>query len=230
MEQYAPVALAVLLTLVLLAVGAAGRAAYFHVRQRRKARREARIGAGTAYGTKRRRLPLRVAASILLMGSAAAAFLAMRSIGEEADGAPMPEPRAALSASSEEGEDSDSDRSRKKGGDRRKRTQSSPKPPPAPDSFSVAVMNAAGIAGLAQGTASELESSGYKVGPVVDAPGPRDESVVMHDAEARREARGVGRELDIRELEVVTGEVEAALAGTDVVVVLGGDRAEDAGL
>lgn len=240
MEQYAPVGLAVLSTLALLSVGAAARMGWLRVRDRR-----ARLSdpgskrSATAPGSRRTLLGL--AAVVALLGSAGAAVLLIR----DRDPAAISQSAAARSESplnqegpspqenEGNGKPTETDLPPNSAGSKRKadaeRPSGSGTPPPAPGSFTVSVLNGAGVTGLAAETAVELESQGFGVGPILDAPATRSESVVMHVSGAEDAARVVGRELDIRQLEPATEEIAAIAVGTDVMVVLGDDVASRTG-
>jgi hypothetical protein len=91
----------------------------------------------------------------------------------------------------------------------------------------VAVFNGTTISGLAAGTADKLRSSGYKRGTTGDyTDQQRASSTVFYTKAARRQAREIGRELNISELRVMDAETQA-LAGqnADVAVVVGSDKA-----
>ena len=91
----------------------------------------------------------------------------------------------------------------------------------------VAVFNGTTISGLAASTADKLRSSGYKRGTTGDyTDQQRASSTVFYTKQARRQAREIGRELNISELRVMDAETQA-LAGqnADVAVVVGSDKA-----
>jgi hypothetical protein len=91
----------------------------------------------------------------------------------------------------------------------------------------VAVFNGTTISGLAAGTADKLQSSGYKRGTTGDyTDQQRATSTVFYVRAARRQAREIGRELNISELKPMDAETQA-LAGqnADVAVVVGSDKA-----
>ena len=104
-------------------------------------------------------------------------------------------------------------------------TQDPRKDPLKPAEIEIAVLNGAGTTGLATQTSSQLQNDEFGIEKVRDAPEPRDRSLVMHWTSARREARLVGRRLGIPRVERVSDEIEAVAEGTEVIVVLGGDRA-----
>jgi hypothetical protein len=91
----------------------------------------------------------------------------------------------------------------------------------------VAVFNGTTINGLAASTADKLQSSGYKRGTTGDfTDQQRATSIVFYAKDARRQAREIGRELNISELRVMDAETQA-LAGenADVAIVVGSDKA-----
>jgi hypothetical protein len=91
----------------------------------------------------------------------------------------------------------------------------------------VAVFNGTTASGLAADTADKLQSSGYKRGTTGDyTDQQRATSIVFYAAQAKRQAREIGRELKISELRQMDAETQA-LAGkdADVAVVVGSDKA-----
>jgi len=91
----------------------------------------------------------------------------------------------------------------------------------------VAVFNGTTISGLAATTGDKLHSSGYRIGTKGDyTDQQRASSTVFYTKAARRQAREIGRELNISELRVMDAETQA-LAGqnADVAVVVGSDKA-----
>jgi hypothetical protein len=91
----------------------------------------------------------------------------------------------------------------------------------------VAVFNGTTISGLAASTADKLRSSGYKRGTTGDyTDQQRATSTVFYTKAARRQAREIGRELNISDLKPMDAETQA-LAGqnADVAVVVGSDKA-----
>ena len=89
------------------------------------------------------------------------------------------------------------------------------------------MFNGTTISGLAASTADKLRSSGYKRGTTGDyTDQQRASSTVFYTKAARRQAREIGRELNISELRVMDAETQA-LAGqnADVAVVVGSDKA-----
>ena len=244
MEQYAPVGLAVLSTLLLLSLGAASRVLWLRLRERRVPAngRPGEPAAAGAAPSVAGRVPilLRLAAVVLLLGSAGVAVVLIRDSGAPADGGSAPassEAPAGSDAPTDQGSsdreasetDDDTGRRRDRAAAKRRAARRasarSRASSPAPNSFTVAVLNATGVTGLAAETALDLERRDFGVGAVDDAPATRSESVVMHAAGARKEARLVRSKLDIRRLERATEEVAAVAGGAEVMVVLGDDRA-----
>jgi hypothetical protein len=91
----------------------------------------------------------------------------------------------------------------------------------------VAVFNGTTVNGLAASTADKLVSSGYKRGTTGDyTDQQRATSIVFYARQARRQAREIGRELNISELRQMDAETQA-LAGknAEVAVVVGSDKA-----
>ena len=89
------------------------------------------------------------------------------------------------------------------------------------------MFNGTTINGLAASTADKLQSSGYKRGTTGDyTDQQRAASTVFYRRDARRQAREIGRELNISELRAMDAETQA-LAGenADVAVVVGSDKA-----
>ena len=89
------------------------------------------------------------------------------------------------------------------------------------------MFNGTTISGLAASTADKLRSSGYKRGTTGDYTDQQRATLdrLLHE-QARRQAREIGRELNISELRVMDAETQA-LAGqnADVAVVVGSDKA-----
>ena len=109
---------------------------------------------------------------------------------------------------------------------RRRATAARPRPTSRADT-TVAVFNGTTINGLAASTADKLQSSGYKRGTTGDfTDQQRAASTVFYAKDARRQAREIGRELNISELRVMDAETQA-LAGenADIAVVVGSDKA-----
>lgn len=95
-----------------------------------------------------------------------------------------------------------------------------------PKDVSVAVLNGTGGAetGLAAEYASHLESKGYSVGAVTDAPETFTSSVVMYVKGNEAAAKAVGRAIGISETALMTSDVAAATSGAKVTAVIGTDH------
>jgi hypothetical protein len=91
----------------------------------------------------------------------------------------------------------------------------------------VAVFNGTTVSGLAASTADKLQSSGYKRGTTGDyTDQARANSTVFYAKDARRQAREIGKELNISELRAMDAETQAlAGEGADIAVVVGSDKA-----
>lgn len=91
----------------------------------------------------------------------------------------------------------------------------------------VAVFNGTTVGGLAAQTADTVETSGFKRGRTGDyTDQQRTASVIFHTTPARTQARAIGRQLSISDVQPIDPETQA-LAGesADVVVVVGLDKA-----
>ena len=94
-----------------------------------------------------------------------------------------------------------------------------------PARVAVAVVNAAGVQGLAASKSRVLRRKGFKVRGTSTAPIQRSESVVFFAKGKARAARSVARALQIRSREPDDQQVDASGQGADVIVVLGTDEA-----
>jgi hypothetical protein len=101
------------------------------------------------------------------------------------------------------------------------------KPPTSRGDTTVAVFNGTTINGLAAGTADKLQQSGYKRGSTGDyTDQQRAASAIFYRRDARRQARDIGRELNISELRPMDAETQAlAGAKASIAVVVGSDKA-----
>ena len=101
------------------------------------------------------------------------------------------------------------------------------KAPASRGDTTVAVFNGTTINGLAASTADKLQGSGYKRGSTGDfTDQQRATSTIFYRRNARRQARDIGRELNISDLRAMDAETQA-LAGerASVAVVVGSDKA-----
>jgi hypothetical protein len=101
------------------------------------------------------------------------------------------------------------------------------KAPTSRGDTTVSVFNGTTINGLAAGTADKLQQSGYKRGSTGDyTDQQRAASTIFYRRDARRQARDIGRELNISELRPMDAETQAlAGAKASVAVVVGSDKA-----
>lgn len=226
-DVFAPVGLAVVFTLAVLSLGAGIRLAVHRFQERRAMRHEVRRGSGRSA----RRMWISAAIGASLVAAAAAGLLAVRNFGVSAEegGQPTSPPSSIAPQTRRDS----SARSAIESHGPPKSNRSQRENAPSLGDTQVAVLNAAGVPGLARNTSSRLESDGFDIGAITDAPEPLQRSVVMYSSDARREARAVGEKLRIVKLETADEEVEAVAEGADVMVILGNDRvggsAADAG-
>ncbi len=94
-----------------------------------------------------------------------------------------------------------------------------------PARVAAAVVNAAGVQGLAASKSRVLRRKGFKVRGTSTAPTQRTESVVFFAKGKARGARMAARALRIRSREPDDQQVDASGQGADVIVVLGTDEA-----
>jgi hypothetical protein len=95
----------------------------------------------------------------------------------------------------------------------------------APGQTQVAVLNGTAEAGLAQGSAQQIEQRGYEVRPVTNTESGFDASVVMFAQQSQQCAPEVGQIVGIQETESMDQEIQGIAEGAAVAVVLGEDRA-----
>lgn len=93
-----------------------------------------------------------------------------------------------------------------------------------PGQTRVAVLNGTAEAGLAQGSAQQIEQSGYEVRPITNSESAFDASVVMFAPESQQCAPEVGEIVDIQTTEQMDQEIQGISEGAAVAVVLGEDR------
>jgi len=109
-----------------------------------------------------------------------------------------------------------------------KKSGESPARPAAlkPGQITVGVLNGTGgtESGLAAEYAAKLESDGYSLGAVTDAPETYTESIVMYLKGSEAAARKVGSSLGINRTGLMTSDVSSLTPGADVTAVLGTDH------
>lgn len=97
-----------------------------------------------------------------------------------------------------------------------------------PNEVSVAVFNGTDVPGLAAQMGAFIEENGFSLGPVTNTPRPYDRSMVMYRRGRQPEAEFVGRRLGIGAVRLIESEIERQAGHSDVSIVVGSDRAEDA--
>lgn len=97
-----------------------------------------------------------------------------------------------------------------------------------PNEVNVAVFNGTDVPGLAAQMGAFVEENGFPLGPVTNTPRPYERSMVMYRRGRQAEAEFVGRRLGIGTVRLIEPEIEQQAGQSDVSIVVGGDRAEDA--
>jgi hypothetical protein len=93
-----------------------------------------------------------------------------------------------------------------------------------PGQTQVAVLNGTAEAGLAAGSAQQLEGRGYDVRPVTNTESGFDSSVVMFAPQSQQCAPEVGSVVDVQPTEPMDSEIQGIAEGAAVAVILGEDR------
>jgi hypothetical protein len=99
----------------------------------------------------------------------------------------------------------------------------------APAEIEVTVLNGTAEAGLAAEVGDRVERKGFRLGAVGNSTSSFEESVVMFKPGFAPEARRVAKQLQISQLQPITGEIESLAEGATVAVIVGEDNAETAG-
>jgi hypothetical protein len=91
----------------------------------------------------------------------------------------------------------------------------------------VAVLNGTSVNGLAGNVGSDVESSGYELGPVSSTTPGYAKTVVLYAGGQKRAAQKVARDLGVEKatVEKLDRETRGLAGGADVVVIAGEDRA-----
>lgn len=97
-----------------------------------------------------------------------------------------------------------------------------------PNEVSVAVFNGTDVPGLAAQMGAFVEENGFPLGPVTNTPRPYERSIVMFRRGRQPEAEFVGRRLGIGSVRLIESDIERQAGHSDVSIVVGSDRAEDA--
>jgi LytR cell envelope-related transcriptional attenuator len=95
-----------------------------------------------------------------------------------------------------------------------------------PSEIQVSVLNGTAVPGLAATFGDEVEEKGFELGAVTNSSASFSESVVMFKRGHKPEASKVAKQLKIKKVQLMNGEIESASAGSPVAVVVGEDNAE----
>jgi hypothetical protein len=88
----------------------------------------------------------------------------------------------------------------------------------------VAVLNGTAEAGLAAGSAKQLEQKGYEVRPVTNTESGFETSAVMFDNNGQQCAAEIGTVVSITATQAMDPEIKGISEGAPVAVILGEDR------
>jgi hypothetical protein len=97
-----------------------------------------------------------------------------------------------------------------------------------PSEIEVSVLNGTAVPGLAASYGDEVEGKGFELGAVTNSSASFSDSVVMFKRGHKPEAQKVAKQLQIKKLQLMTGEIESVSAGATVAVIVGEDNAEAA--
>jgi len=97
-----------------------------------------------------------------------------------------------------------------------------------PSEIEVSVLNGTAVPGLAATFGDEVEEKGFELGAVTNSSSSFSDSVVMFERGHKTEAKKVAKQLQIKKLQLMSGEIESASAGASVAVIVGEDNAEAA--
>jgi len=95
-----------------------------------------------------------------------------------------------------------------------------------PNEIEVSVLNGTAVPGLAATFGDQVEEKGFELGAVTNSSASFSESVVMFKRGHKPEASKVAKQLKIKKVQLMNGEIESASAGSPVAVVVGEDNAE----
>lgn len=98
-----------------------------------------------------------------------------------------------------------------------------------PAEVEVAVLNGTSTAGLAAIYGDRVEGRGYELGRVTNSGEPAETSVVMFSRGHKPEARKVAKQLQIEDVQVMSGAIKSDSGGANVAVIIGEDDAAEAG-
>lgn len=98
----------------------------------------------------------------------------------------------------------------------------------SPGQTQVAVLNGTAEAGLAAGSAKQLEQKGYEVRPVTNTESGFETSAVMFDTNGQQCAAEIGTVVSITATQAMDPEIQGISEGAPVAVILGEDRGSGA--
>ena len=98
-----------------------------------------------------------------------------------------------------------------------------------PSEVEVTVLNGTAVAGLAASYGDKVESKGFELGPIGNSKSSFADSVVMYTRGHKPEAKVVSKQLQISDLQLMSGEIESVSGGANVAVIVGEDNAAAAG-
>ena len=97
-----------------------------------------------------------------------------------------------------------------------------------PAEIEVSVLNGTAVPGLAAVFGDKVEAKGFDLGAVTNSSSSFSDSVVMFKRGHKPEAQKVAKQLQIKKLQLMNGEIESVSAGATVAVIVGEDNAEAA--
>jgi hypothetical protein len=95
-----------------------------------------------------------------------------------------------------------------------------------PGEIEVSVLNGTAVPGLAATVGDKVEGKGFELGAVTNSSASFTDSVVMFKRGHKPEAQKVAKQLKIKKLQLMSGEIESVSAGAAVAVIVGEDDAE----
>jgi hypothetical protein len=95
-----------------------------------------------------------------------------------------------------------------------------------PGEIEVSVLNGTAVPGLAATFGDEVEEKGFELGAVTNSSASFADSVVMFQRGHKTEASKVAKQLKIKKVQLMNGEIESVSGGSPVAVVVGEDNAE----
>jgi len=95
-----------------------------------------------------------------------------------------------------------------------------------PGEIEVTVLNGTAVPGLAATWGDKVEAKGFELGAVTNSQSSFTDSLVMFKRGHKPEASKVAKQLQIKKVQLMSGEIESVSAGAPVAVVVGEDNAE----